>query len=78
MHFAGAEKCIVVFPEGRKQNLDGIELVIVPALTRKLWAVHWRCLQRCILQAPQNAFSCFLKVVNSVWLDLTSQWFLLP
>ena len=38
MRFAGAEKCIFVFPEGRKQNLDGIEIAIVPAVVSKLWA----------------------------------------
>ena len=37
MHFAGAEKCIFVFPDGRKQNLDGIEFAKVPAVARKLF-----------------------------------------
>ena len=37
MHFAGAEKCIFVFPDGPKQNLDGSEFAIDPA-ARKLWA----------------------------------------
>ena len=57
MHFAGAQKCIFVFPDGRKQNLDGIEFAIVPAVARRLWAVrcprrqpmHFAGSQKCIL-----------------------------
>ena len=40
VHFAGAEKCIFLFPENRKQNLDGMEIAIVPAVLSKLWKVE--------------------------------------
>ena len=55
----------VLFPEGREHCLGGTDVAMVRTALRKRWAVSCpRRLQKCILQAPRNAF-CHL--LSSSW-----------